>query len=137
MQVSLSPLPETVSIVYCPEISRTMAMRLGGEDSSERGDATQIRAVSRGSGTRQADGAASRHRSCQRDTLRPSCNGSCGWHHRGDIASHRSTVRSGQAIVYESENLGVAGDCKALHRSVLSHYKSISYILYLWRRQLQ
>jgi serine/threonine-protein kinase HipA len=36
MQVSLSPLYDIVSIVYYPEISRTMAMKLGGEYSSEK-----------------------------------------------------------------------------------------------------
>jgi len=36
MQVSLSPLYDIVSTVYYPEISRTMAMKLGGEYSSEK-----------------------------------------------------------------------------------------------------
>jgi serine/threonine-protein kinase HipA len=35
MQVSLSPLYDIVSTVYYPEISRTMAMKPGGEYSSE------------------------------------------------------------------------------------------------------
>jgi serine/threonine-protein kinase HipA len=36
MQVSLSPLYDSLSTVYYPEISRTMAMKLGGEYSSEK-----------------------------------------------------------------------------------------------------
>jgi serine/threonine-protein kinase HipA len=36
MRVSLSPLYDIVSTVYYPEISRTMAMKLGGEYSSEK-----------------------------------------------------------------------------------------------------
>jgi serine/threonine-protein kinase HipA len=36
MQVSLSPLYDSLSNVYYPEISRTMAMKLGGEYSSEK-----------------------------------------------------------------------------------------------------
>jgi serine/threonine-protein kinase HipA len=36
IQVSLSPLYDIVSTVYYPEISRTMAMKLGGEYSSEK-----------------------------------------------------------------------------------------------------
>jgi serine/threonine-protein kinase HipA len=36
MQVSLSPLYDSVSTVYYPEISRTMAMKLGGQYSSEK-----------------------------------------------------------------------------------------------------
>jgi serine/threonine-protein kinase HipA len=36
MQVSLSPLYDSLSTVYYPEISRSMAMKLGGEYSSEK-----------------------------------------------------------------------------------------------------
>ena len=36
MQVSLSPLYDSLSTVYYPEISRTMAMKLGGQYSSEK-----------------------------------------------------------------------------------------------------
>ena len=36
MQVGLSPLYDSLSTVYYPEISRTMAMKLGGEYSSEK-----------------------------------------------------------------------------------------------------
>jgi serine/threonine-protein kinase HipA len=36
MQVSLSPLYDSLSTAYYPEISRTMAMKLGGEYSSEK-----------------------------------------------------------------------------------------------------
>jgi serine/threonine-protein kinase HipA len=36
MQVSLSPLYDSLSTVYYPEISRTMAMKLGGEYLSEK-----------------------------------------------------------------------------------------------------
>jgi serine/threonine-protein kinase HipA len=36
MQVSLSPLYDSLSTVYYPEISLTMAMKLGGEYSSEK-----------------------------------------------------------------------------------------------------
>ena len=36
VQVSLSPLYDSLSTVYYPEISRTMAMKLGGEYSSEK-----------------------------------------------------------------------------------------------------
>src|SRR5580658_4518264 len=36
MQVSLSPLYDSLSTVYYPEVSRTMAMKLGGEYSSEK-----------------------------------------------------------------------------------------------------
>jgi serine/threonine-protein kinase HipA len=36
MQVSLSPLYDSLSTVYYPEISRNMAMKLGGEYSSEK-----------------------------------------------------------------------------------------------------
>jgi serine/threonine-protein kinase HipA len=36
MQLSLSPLYDSLSTVYYPEISRTMAMKLGGEYSSEK-----------------------------------------------------------------------------------------------------
>jgi serine/threonine-protein kinase HipA len=36
MQVSLSPLYDSLSTVYYPEVSRTMAMKLGGQYSSER-----------------------------------------------------------------------------------------------------
>jgi serine/threonine-protein kinase HipA len=36
MQVSLAPLYDSLSTVYYPEISRTMAMKLGGEYSSEK-----------------------------------------------------------------------------------------------------
>jgi serine/threonine-protein kinase HipA len=35
-QVSLSPLYDSLSTIYYPEISRTMAMKLGGEYSSEK-----------------------------------------------------------------------------------------------------
>jgi serine/threonine-protein kinase HipA len=36
IQVSLSPLYDSLSTVYYPEISRTMAMKLGGQYSSEK-----------------------------------------------------------------------------------------------------
>ena len=36
MQVSLSPLYDSLSTVYYPEVSRTMAMKLGGQYSSEK-----------------------------------------------------------------------------------------------------
>jgi serine/threonine-protein kinase HipA len=36
MQISLSPLYDSLSTVYYPEISRTMAMKLGGQYSSEK-----------------------------------------------------------------------------------------------------
>ena len=36
MQVSLSPLYDSLSTIYYPEISRTMAMKLGGEYSSDK-----------------------------------------------------------------------------------------------------
>ena len=36
MQVSLSPLYDSLSTVYYPEVSRSMAMKLGGQYSSER-----------------------------------------------------------------------------------------------------
>ncbi len=36
MQVSLSPLYDSLSTIYYPEISRTMAMKLGGQYSSEK-----------------------------------------------------------------------------------------------------
>ena len=36
MQVSLSPLYDSLSTVYYPEVSRSMAMKLGGQYSSEK-----------------------------------------------------------------------------------------------------
>ena len=99
MQVSLSPLYDSLSTVYYPEISRTMAMKLGGEYSSEKVMPRNFEQFAEEAGLAKPMVRRRVMEVVEADTLRASGIGTCGWHHRGDSASHRETVRSGEAIV--------------------------------------
>ena len=54
LEIRLAPLYDIVSTVYYPELSRDMAMKIGGEYSPDKADRRKLRAIGRRGGLGQA-----------------------------------------------------------------------------------